>query len=367
MPDQVQLRGGTESENDAFTGKQREVTVDTTNNTLRVHDNSTLGGHKLATTTYVDSEVDALTTQTNQQIDNLTPAEPDQPGYVYVPGSSKHGTLPGFWVMKYPAKDVGGVPTSQAEGTPWASISWTDTKVAIEQLGPGYHLINDYEWMTIAENIAATPINNQDSSGFKLARGHSDNNPSNAIESTEADEPVVSGCDLTKPMDDVANAYQAGVCEIRGDGTDSKGYVNTGNSWSEAWTTLGGGQEQLRTHVLSNGEVLWDIAGNTWEWTDAYVVEVDEKPTPVQDSYNDYTNITDYKGFSYLRPSNPSWTRADNGIGSVLTHTFTGTRAFRRGGSWITASHAGVFALDLVYTPSHTNLGQGFRVAWYAS
>ncbi len=363
MPDQVQLRGGTEAENDAFTGANREVTVDTTNNTLRVHDNSTLGGHKLATTTYVDSEVETLETQTNQQIQDLTPTGPDQPGYVYVPGSSKFGTLPGFWVMKYPAKDVGGVPTSQAEGNPWTSISWTDAKEAIKQLGPGYHLINDREWMSIAENIASTPINNQDGAGFKLARGHSDNNPSNAIAATEAAEPVVSGCDLTKPMDDVANAYQAGVCEIRGDGTDSKGYINTGNSWSEAW---GSGREQLRTHVLSNGEVLWDIAGNTYDWVDAYVVETNEKPTPVLQSWQDYTDITDYKGLSYIRPPDPAWDRSTNGIGGIYTSTNTGTRAFRRGGDWGGGSDAGVFALVLSGAPSGVGAGSGFRVAWYA-
>ncbi|MEX2398524.1 MAG: hypothetical protein WD432_00530 [Candidatus Saccharimonadales bacterium] len=48
MPDEVQLRGGSESENDAFTGLDREVTVDTTNKTLRIHDGTTAGGTKLA-------------------------------------------------------------------------------------------------------------------------------------------------------------------------------------------------------------------------------------------------------------------------------------------------------------------------------
>ncbi len=47
MPDQVQLRGGSAQDNDNFTGKEREVTVDTTSNTLRVHDGTTVGGHKL--------------------------------------------------------------------------------------------------------------------------------------------------------------------------------------------------------------------------------------------------------------------------------------------------------------------------------
>lgn len=45
MAVQVQLRRGTEAENNAFTGVVAELTVDTTNNGLRVHDGSTAGGH----------------------------------------------------------------------------------------------------------------------------------------------------------------------------------------------------------------------------------------------------------------------------------------------------------------------------------
>ncbi len=48
MPDQVQLRGGSNTDNDSFTGAAREVTVDTTNKTLRVHDGTTAGGSRLA-------------------------------------------------------------------------------------------------------------------------------------------------------------------------------------------------------------------------------------------------------------------------------------------------------------------------------
>ena len=44
MPDQLQLRGGTTSEHNSFTGVTREVTVDTTKKTLVVHDGSTQGG-----------------------------------------------------------------------------------------------------------------------------------------------------------------------------------------------------------------------------------------------------------------------------------------------------------------------------------
>ena len=51
MAKQLQLRKGTATEHDTFTGANGEVTVDTTNKTLRVHDGSTVGGIRLATVT----------------------------------------------------------------------------------------------------------------------------------------------------------------------------------------------------------------------------------------------------------------------------------------------------------------------------
>jgi len=44
MSTQVQFRRGTAAENDAFTGANAEITVDYTNNSLRVHDGGTAGG-----------------------------------------------------------------------------------------------------------------------------------------------------------------------------------------------------------------------------------------------------------------------------------------------------------------------------------
>lgn len=49
MSKRIQLRRGTASENSSFTGAVGEVTVDTTNKTLRVHDGTTSGGTTLAT------------------------------------------------------------------------------------------------------------------------------------------------------------------------------------------------------------------------------------------------------------------------------------------------------------------------------
>ena len=47
MPTTLQFRRGTTAQNDAFTGALGEVTVDTTLDSLRVHDNSTAGGFEV--------------------------------------------------------------------------------------------------------------------------------------------------------------------------------------------------------------------------------------------------------------------------------------------------------------------------------
>lgn len=51
MPKQVQLRRGTTAEHATFTGVVGEVTVDTTKDTLVVHDGSLAGGYPLARAT----------------------------------------------------------------------------------------------------------------------------------------------------------------------------------------------------------------------------------------------------------------------------------------------------------------------------
>ena len=47
MPTVVQFRRGTTAQNNSFTGSAGEISVDTTLNTIRVHDASTVGGNEL--------------------------------------------------------------------------------------------------------------------------------------------------------------------------------------------------------------------------------------------------------------------------------------------------------------------------------
>ena len=51
----LQIRRGTSAQNDNFTGLAGEITFDTTNKTIRVHDGETLGGTKLAKQTEINT------------------------------------------------------------------------------------------------------------------------------------------------------------------------------------------------------------------------------------------------------------------------------------------------------------------------
>lgn len=64
MPTQVQFRRGTTAQNNSFTGAIGEISVNTSNNTLRVHDGSTTGGFELARR----GNVSVLTTSSSAEL-----------------------------------------------------------------------------------------------------------------------------------------------------------------------------------------------------------------------------------------------------------------------------------------------------------
>jgi len=79
MAVQLVLRKGTSAENDSFTGAEAEVTVDTTNKTLRVHDGTTPGGTPLLVggssgATLTDITLDGTTTFNSDISGDLIPS-----------------------------------------------------------------------------------------------------------------------------------------------------------------------------------------------------------------------------------------------------------------------------------------------------
>lgn len=155
--------------------------------------------------------------------------------FIIVPGNSTYGTSD-FCVMKYEAKQANSTtPISKASGTPWTFISQNNaiTYSANVEDCTGCHLITEAEWMTLAQNVASVPSNWNSGvvgTGF-IYKGHSDDSMAGPIEASS---------------------------------DDSDGYYLTGN---DQFT----GENQRRTLTLTNGEVIWDMAGNTYDLTSLQV------------------------------------------------------------------------------------------------
>lgn len=270
---------------------------------------------------------------------NSSPIDTSQPtdcpsGFIPVPGSATYGTK-GFCVMKYEAKDAGNnVPVSVPAGTPWVNISQTTaiTNSANVAGCTGCHLISEAEWMTLAQNVLSVPSNW--SSGTVgtdfIYSGHNDNVPSNSL-------PVTTD--------------------------DNDGYNGTNN------TT---GSNQRRTLTLTNGEVIWDMAGNVEEWTTGQIIG--NQPGNIGEvsySLKNWNSLT-IPGNFLVNPTPfftgivgaDSWTASINGIGGVYSNSGEITlRGFRRGGYINASSGGGVLSIGLSGTPSSFGTGAGFRVA----
>ena len=80
MATQVQFRRGTSGQNDAFTGALAEITVDTTNKVIRVHDGATPGGLISVSTT-------GTQTLTNKTLTSPTLTTPAVTGNITVTGN----------------------------------------------------------------------------------------------------------------------------------------------------------------------------------------------------------------------------------------------------------------------------------------
>lgn len=246
-------------------------------------------------------------------------------GFIVVPGNSHYGTSD-FCVMKYEAKNVGGTATSQASGNPWASISQTSAITAAQGTCSGCHLITEAEWMTIAMNalsVSGNWVSGTIGSGT-MYRGHSDSNPNNALAASS---------------------------------NDSDGYSGTANS---------GSSEQRRTLTLTNGEIIWDFAGNVGEWTDVAITG--GQPGVSGESayvWKDYSNgsLQWNSLSSNSRPIGTLYPRSQ-GVGGVHSNTGeSATRAFVRGGDWNGDGGAGVISLNFGNSPTGSHVRIGFRVS----
>ena len=319
-------------------------------------------------------------------------------GWVVVPGNSTYSTND-FLVMKYEAKcaantspnvgltapDWDGYNTytdyitpctsanskqvvSLASGYPIAQVTKAGaiTRCATVPIGSSVaHLITNNEWQTIARNAEVQATNwslGAIGSGYLFA-GHNDISPDFALVASPND----SGNYACAYTDD------AGITEAPSDCPT--------NTASDSSGTVG---NQKRVLLLSNGQPIWDIAGNVVEWTSDTIQKKDQPIawngtadiTAV--GYSDYASgsssryIHTYKAGSPLQqvnigPLNTTY-NAKQGIGRIYHYSYpadinTTIYVFLRGGGWSEAPNAGAFSAFLNITPGTLSSGIGFRCA----
>ena len=272
--------------------------------------------------------------------------------YIPVPAYAlPDGTqVPAFCVMKYEAKqsttaygdrNIGGsggaLPVSTSAGTPWVNLTWQDARSACAATGS--QLITEDQWLSLAHQVTSVASNwsgGAVGSGYVYS-GHNDNSPANALAASD----------------------------------DSDGYFGTGNTSGN----------QRRTLTLPNGQMIWDLAGNVWEWVDATIAAASRYHGGASQvmSYNTSDGFSVASSVPVAKRPQNNW-NASQGMGRYydgysLAGAFnsynespencadycTPTAVFLRGGAWVGGAHAGAFSLYLNYGRSAAGIGSGFR------
>ncbi|MDD4409905.1 MAG: hypothetical protein PHW52_04630, partial [Candidatus Pacebacteria bacterium] len=249
----------------------------------------------------------------------------------------------GFYVMKYEAKiqgsDAGNqtysssyVAESRTSGTPWVNINQTQAIAECAALGSGYHLITNAERTSLARNIAIQASNwsTGTAGSGTLSRGYSASN-------TNASDGFTNT--VASPNTGIGYEYNTGANTVGPSGVFAL----------------------KRTHKLSNGQTIWDLAGNVWELNSGTCTQgagVGNWHNSAWLEWND-TNLTDYE-LGMAGPS-PLYTSTQN-AGRYYGCTATGN-GMSRGSDWGSGLYVGIFALNLSDSPSNFNIYIGFRCA----
>jgi len=251
--------------------------------------------------------------------------------------------------------------TGRLESKAWlypiADISQTQAIAECQRIWK--HLITNNEWMTIARNIEANPLNwSWGMVGVGgIYRGIT----------WEGNTAVSLWCQTSSSSGSWTRTYVS-----RAWSTDTTKW------WSSKWADC----DSKRQHKLSNGEVIWDLSGNVWEHVNGRnTMNTDNIGTlkwngcnGASDNWYSFTNnaITDSitqcnftNGYSYknIWPKTPNL-NANNGIGRIRSYSSGSTlsdRVFLRGGDANYGDSSGVFTMNWSWYSSGQYRSVGFR------
>ena len=273
------------------------------------------------------------------------------------------------WVLTVPQPST---PVSTPEGRPWREIdrdqalaecrslnsefpSSANIDADVNQDGT-YDLISNDEWQTLARNIELVPSNWSENVVGGVSTGNGGTN-SNAINHGHGDltpdEPLVADPDGSKACIGTGQEVNPGVDD----------------------SCTGGWNIEKRTHTLSNGEVIWDLAGNVWEWVKddntnnygatTYISQITSASHPTLYSLSGGTTTTARMAKDQFCPIN-NYTSLSAGTRGGLGNGYLAfsAGAVHRGGFWSNASNAGIFAVTLVAASTYAFRGIGFRCVY---
>lgn len=288
-------------------------------------------------------------------------------------------------------------PDSRPTGTPFVNITQRNAVLNCDKLnettggtGP-YQLITNAQWQTLAASLESGAGNWSGGAvgSGQLPRGHTDNALSDPNIGTTAGLAYGGHRALASASQDGTTwpwNFADSAAEL------AAGYRGTGNSSANA---VGSGWEQRRTHLLPSGEVIWDVAGNVWEWvrfteaagnidtgiTGNTAGTFNSRTLPVQSGNFGGTNwyelnntniFSDLTGTGAILSSwfQPSLSYSPNPSAYSLGRIYSvsngaiNSYAVLRGGDGNDGDNVGVFAATLNLGPTNATNEIGFRCAF---
>ena len=258
---------------------------------------------------------------------NINALCPDN--YVRVSPLAGYTTAP-FCVAKYEMANKKDNAIPAAALTPSSGrLTRNKAITRCSNVGSGYVLMTNDEWQTVARNIEGVSGNwggGQGGAGNYLSVG---NSSSKKLSASKDDNDACVGLTLG----------QGETCDFR--------------TW----------HFNRRTFTLSNGQVIWDLAGNIWEW-----MKEDDGPLHGLDTYiayltenhnNKFGPAGDYRSLD--------WGSRRGGLG-MMSASWGKRGAVRRGGSFGPkgGEYPGLFSL---HVGSHPQTGshakRGFRCVYH--